>query len=206
MEVKMPYAYVLTTTIPASPEEVYAAWLDSRAHSNMTGGAATMSDQIGAEVSAWDGYITGRNLELVAGQRIVQSWRTSEFGDEHVDSIITVVLEEVSDGTLLTLEHKDVPDEQRSYQGGGWQSNYFEPMVAYFAGTKQKAAQTGPKQAPRAAPKRAAAKSTRKTSPAKRKTKTKTKTKAKSGGGKAAAPTRKRPKSRPRKSARGKRK
>ncbi len=42
----------LTTTIPASPEEIYRAWLDSLAHSKMTGGAANMSEQIGAEVSA----------------------------------------------------------------------------------------------------------------------------------------------------------
>ncbi len=25
----MPYTYTLTTTIPASPEEIYEAWLDS---------------------------------------------------------------------------------------------------------------------------------------------------------------------------------
>ena len=72
-----------------SPEEIYQAWLDSLAHSEMTGGEANMSDQIGAEVSAWDGYISGRNLELVPGERIVQSWRTSEFADEHGDSVIT---------------------------------------------------------------------------------------------------------------------
>ena len=79
----MPYTFTLTTTIPASPEEIYQAWLDSLGHSEMTGGAATMSDQIGAAVSAWDGYISGRNLELVPGERIVQSWRTTEFADEH---------------------------------------------------------------------------------------------------------------------------
>ncbi len=97
----MPYTFTLTTTIPASPEEIYQAWLDSLGHSEMTGGAATMSDQIGAAVSAWDGYISGRNLELVPGERIVQSWRTTEFADEHGDSVITVVLQEVGEGTLV---------------------------------------------------------------------------------------------------------
>jgi len=128
----MPYTFTLTTTIPASPEEVYQAWLDSVSHSEMTGGAASMSDEIGAEVSAWDGYITGRNIELVPGERIVQSWRTTEFADQHEDSVITVVLQEVDEGTLLTLVHSNVPDEQTRYQGGGWQQHYFEPMVVYF--------------------------------------------------------------------------
>jgi uncharacterized protein YndB with AHSA1/START domain len=124
----MPYTFTLTTTIPASPEEIYQAWLDSLAHSEMTGGAANMSEQLGAEVSAWDGYIRGRNLELVPGARIVQSWRTSEFADEHGDSVITILLEEADEGTLLTLEHSNVPDEQRSYEEAGWQENYFEPQ------------------------------------------------------------------------------
>jgi uncharacterized protein YndB with AHSA1/START domain len=72
--------------IPASPAEIYNAWLDNIAHSEMTGGEAIMSDEVGAEVSAWDGYITGRILELVPGERIVQSWRTTEFDDEIEDS------------------------------------------------------------------------------------------------------------------------
>lgn len=135
-ETHMPYAYILTATIPASPREIYEAWLDSIGHSEMTGSEATMSDEVGAEVSAWDGYISGRNLELVPGERIVQSWRTTEFADEDDDSVITVLLQEVEEGTLLTIEHSNVPDEQRSYEEGGWQSSYFEPMTVYFTEIK----------------------------------------------------------------------
>ena len=133
----MPYAFTLTTTIPASPQEIYEAWLDSVVHSEMTGGEASMSDATGAQVSAWDGYITGRNLELVPGERIVQSWRTTQFTDEHEDSQIIVTLKAVEDGTLLTLEHTNVPDAQRSYEEGGWQEHYFDPMTEYFAKRKR---------------------------------------------------------------------
>jgi uncharacterized protein YndB with AHSA1/START domain len=119
--------------IPASAREIYEAWLDSVAHSEMTGGQARMSDEIGAEMSAWDGYIIGRNLELVPHERIVQSWRTTEFADEHGDSIITVTLEDDDGGTLLTLVHSNVPDEQTSYEQGGWQEHYFEPMTEFFS-------------------------------------------------------------------------
>ena len=133
----MPYAFTLTTTIPASPQEIYEAWLDSVVHSEMTGGEASMSDETGAQVSAWDGYITGRNLELVPGERIVQSWRTTQFTDEHEDSQVIVTLKAVEDGTLLTLEHTNVPDAQRSYEQGGWQQHYFDPMQEYFAKRKR---------------------------------------------------------------------
>lgn len=136
----MPYTFTLSHKIPASPQEIYDAWLDSTAHSEMTGGEARMSDAIGAEVSALDGYITGRNLQLIPGELIVQSWRTKEFADEHEDSVVTVTLEERADGALLTLMHSNVPDDQRSYEEGGWQQTYFEPMIAYFGGRAQGAA------------------------------------------------------------------
>jgi len=154
----MPYSFTLTTTIPASPQEVYEAWLDSLAHSEMTGGAAIMSAAIGAEVSAWDNYITGRNIELIPGERIVQSWRTSEFDEEHEDSIITLTLEPVEGGTLLTLEHSNVPEEHRSYEEGGWQENYFEPMAAYFTARQEGEAEPPVAEAPPAAPRKRRAK------------------------------------------------
>ena len=130
---KVPYAFTLTAAVPASAQEIYDAWLDSLAHSEMTGGKASMSDEVDAEVSAWDGYISGRNLELIPGERIVQSWRTTQFTDEHEDSIITLTFEEAEDGTLITLVHSNVPDEQTSYELGGWQEYYFRPMKEYFA-------------------------------------------------------------------------
>jgi hypothetical protein len=81
------------------------------------------------------GYISGRNLELIPGERIVRSWRTTKFTDEHGGSVISVTLEEVDGGTLLTLMHSNVPDEQTSYEQGGWQEYYFEPMREYFSKT-----------------------------------------------------------------------
>ena len=146
----MPYVYTLTTTIPATAQEIYDAWLDSLAHSEMTGSEASMSDEVGAEVSAWDGYITGRNLELVPGERIVQSWRTTEFEPEDPDSTIVVDLEPTKTGTRLTLTHRGVPDGQTSYENGGWQDFYFAPMQAYFEREKKK---SGAKPRPKPKPK-----------------------------------------------------
>ena len=146
----MPYNFTLTTLIPASPQEIYEAWLDSVTHSEMTGSGASMSDEIGAEVSAHDGYITGSNLELVPGKRIVQSWRTTQFDDEHEDSIVTVTLEDADTGALLTLVHTNVPNDQTSHEQGGWEEYYFEPMKAYFSeikgtGVAEKAKVASPK-------------------------------------------------------------
>ena len=88
----MPYSFKLVSTIPASPEAIYDAWLDSAGHSKMTGGEAKASDKVGGAFTAWDGYIWGKNIELVRGKRIVQSWRTSQFTDADPNSILTVTL------------------------------------------------------------------------------------------------------------------
>jgi hypothetical protein len=92
-----------------------------------------MSAELGGEFSTFDGYITGRNLEFVPGERIVQSWRTTKFPVDHGDSTLTVTLEERNDGTLLTLVHSNVPEGHLGYEQGGWQKQYFEPMIAYFS-------------------------------------------------------------------------
>ena len=128
----MPYTYELHCLLPATPAEVYEAWLSSEGHSEMTGADAEMSKDIGAEVSAWDGYISGRNVELIPAQKIVQTWRTTQFTEQHPDSTITVTLAPALEGCRLTLLHAGVPDGQTSYEKGGWQDFYFAPMKAYF--------------------------------------------------------------------------
>jgi activator of HSP90 ATPase len=126
------YGFTLSCNLPATPEAVYDAWLDSASHSEMTGGAAKVDKRVGGAYSAWDGYITGKTLELIPGKRIVQSWRTSRFAATDPDSTITVELAPAETGTRLTLIHSGVPDGQTSYENGGWQDNYFAPMNAYF--------------------------------------------------------------------------
>lgn len=121
----------LKRTFAASPSELYSAWLDSDKHSAMTGGAAECSNQVGAAHSAWDGYITGKNLELTPHSEIVQSWRTSEFASTDEDSRLVVRFEEVDGGTELTLIHTNIPEGQTQYEQG-WVEHYFKPMGQYF--------------------------------------------------------------------------
>lgn len=128
----MSYDFTVSCVLPASPEEIYAAWLDGRSHTAMTGAAAKASKKPGARHSAWDGYITGRNVELVDGRKIVQTWRTTDFAADDPDSTITVTLRPVKAGTRLTLRHKRAPAALTSYENGGWQEHYFEPMRQYF--------------------------------------------------------------------------
>jgi activator of HSP90 ATPase len=129
----MTIEFVVTTIIPATPQAVYATWLSSEGHSAMTGSPATFSDEVGEEFEAWDGYIQGKNLDLVPRKCIVQSWRTSEFSDDEPDSRIEITLEPIGEKTRLTLKHTGLPPHGGQYEQG-WVESYFEPMQEYFAG------------------------------------------------------------------------
>jgi activator of HSP90 ATPase len=129
----MTYDFEVSDSIPASPEEIYDAWMSSDGHSAMTGSAANVDPLIGGDFDAWDGYIHGTTLELDENRRIVQSWRSANFTDEHADSRIEVLLDGDDAATTVTVRHSNVPDDQRGYEEGGWQKSYFDPMRAHFA-------------------------------------------------------------------------
>jgi hypothetical protein len=57
-----------------------------------------MSNQLGAQISAWNGYISGTKLEPVPGERIVQIWRTTKFADCDPNSMVTVHLLSTPEG------------------------------------------------------------------------------------------------------------
>ena len=97
----------------------------------MTGGEATVSDQVGGEFSAWDGYIDGKNLALEPNKRILQAWRTYEFENTDGDSQVEILLNEVDGQTELTLIHTNVPEDGKHYIEG-WEQHYFQPMKDYF--------------------------------------------------------------------------
>lgn len=118
--------------LPQKPEIIFNAWLDSQAHGDFTGSPAKIDPTIGGAFTAWDGYITGVTKEIQPYTKIVQSWRTSEFPDESPNSILTIRFEEIEEGTLLSLDHREIPDGQSEDYRKGWEDYYFSPMVDYF--------------------------------------------------------------------------
>ena len=128
----MAYEFKLKVTLSASCREVYDAWLSSEEHSAMTGGMAHIDPTVGGSFDAWDGYISGKTIELDPGRRIRQTWRTLHFAPDDPDSTIDLLLEPDGDSVLLTLTHSNVPDGQTSYEESGWRQYYFEPMQRRF--------------------------------------------------------------------------
>ena len=127
----------MSTTLPATPEQVYKAWLSGKEHGAFTGGGkATASTKVGGKFTSWDGYISGKNLELEPPSRIVQSWRSTEFPEGHPDSKLEVLLDPHKDGCKITFIHTDIPEGQSQSYKDGWVEFYFDPMKEYFSKKK----------------------------------------------------------------------
>ena len=124
--------FTLKTKIDATAKQIYIAWLSSEGHTKMTGGIANVSDKIGDNFKAWNGYIEGQNIELEPYSRILQSWRTSQFEKDEEDSQIEIQLSEFNGLTELTLIHTNVPESGEHYIKG-WDKSYFQPMKIYFS-------------------------------------------------------------------------
>ncbi len=120
-----------TVTFKASPHEVYEALMDSSKHADFSGGAAEISREVGGEFMAYDGYIAGKNLELVPDRKIVQSWRAVDW-DEGYFSTVTFELIAVQEGTRLEFTQIDVPDGTEDEFTQGWIDNYWEPMKRFL--------------------------------------------------------------------------
>jgi activator of HSP90 ATPase len=118
-----------SVTFKATPHEVYEMLMDSRKHAAFTEAAASISRKVGGRISAWDGYITGTNLELDSDRRIVQSWHASDW-PEGYDSRVTYRLAAVKAGTRLTFTQSGVPDEYYESTKQGWIDYYWMPMKA----------------------------------------------------------------------------
>jgi activator of HSP90 ATPase len=123
--------------IPASPEEVYDAFIDPRKHSEFTGSEATCDPKVGGKFTAWDGYISGRNLELEKGKRIVQEWATAEWPKGYPSSTLELTFRRIKGGTQLKMVHSHVPVEQAEDYKQGWVDNYWELLKDYFQKRKR---------------------------------------------------------------------
>ena len=126
-------SFTVSTVLPGTAQAIYKAWLSSKGHSEMTGGEAKCSARAGGKFTAWDGYISGKNLELVPGEKIAQSWRTTEFDEGDADSRLEVALAATKGGTKVTLKHSELPAGSGASYKDGWREHYFAPMKEYFA-------------------------------------------------------------------------
>ena len=124
-----------TVHINATPQDVYEVFVDAKKHGEITGSKAVFENKVGGKFDVWDGSLTGENLELVPGKKIVEKWRADDWHSGHF-STLTITLESDGEGTKLALVQEDVPDDKADDIDDGWHEYYWKPMNEYFGGKK----------------------------------------------------------------------
>jgi activator of HSP90 ATPase len=121
------------------PARVYSTLLSSAAFSACTkksfdmfsASSAKIDSVVGGAFSVFDGHITGRILELVPNQRIVEAWRVVDW-PPGVYSIARFDLSAEASGTRVTFEHIGFPEGLKDHLSIGWQQHYWDAMTKYF--------------------------------------------------------------------------
>jgi activator of HSP90 ATPase len=128
----------------ASRQRVYEALTDERqfdawmrrsgAMRSMATGTspATISREPGGAFSLFGGYVTGRQLDLVPNERIVQAWRSQGWEDGEY-SIVRFDFAEEGPATRIIFEHRGFPAGTGAHLATGWEQNYWAPLREYLS-------------------------------------------------------------------------
>jgi activator of HSP90 ATPase len=115
----------------ASRPHVYETLLDEKQFAEFTGMKAEIHREVGGAFATFGGLIVGRNIELVANERIVQAWRPANW-DPGVYTLVRFELKERNGGTLLVLDHTGFPEGNFRHFNEGWYLRYWEPLRKYW--------------------------------------------------------------------------
>lgn len=125
-----------TVIIPATPKQVYDAYVDPKIQSVFTEAKATGKPQPGGKFTSWDGYIYGKYRELEDGKRVVQEWMTTDWEEGYGPSKLELTFKAVPAGTEISLVHSEVPKAQEVEIEEGWTESYWNPLKEYFSKKK----------------------------------------------------------------------
>jgi activator of HSP90 ATPase len=116
-----------------APQRIYEVLLSSKDFSAFSGAAADIDPKVGGAFSMFGGLVVGRNVELLANQRIVQAWRLAQEFPEGTYSLVKIELKATEAGTRVILDHTGFPEGHFDHLDEGWHSHYWEPLRKFLA-------------------------------------------------------------------------
>lgn len=119
----------------ASPQRVYGALTSGKSFDAITrlsdgdallkasGAKPTAIDnEVGGTFTLFGGYVTGRNLEMLPAERLVQAWRAGSW-KPGAFSIAAFAFVKEGAKTKLLFDHRGLPDGQGTSLAQGWHTH-----------------------------------------------------------------------------------
>ena len=91
-----------------------------------------ISQRLGGAFVLFGGYISGRQIELVQNELIVQAWRVGNW-DRGVYSIARFELIAQGRSTKIIFDHAGFPKGAAEHLASGWQENYWDPLAKFLS-------------------------------------------------------------------------
>ncbi len=116
------------TTMKAEMEDVWRAFTSPASMELWTAYYADFTPEPNAEFSLWDGDITGKVLEVVPNEKLVEQWY---FEGETEASIATIKFFPDKNKVQVELNHVNIPDDAFDNITEGW-VNYYMGAIKEF--------------------------------------------------------------------------
>ena len=126
--------------INGSPRQLYGVLTESKRFDELTQFSAAMqakaikqspaaiSPHAGGAFALFGSYITGRFIELISNELVVQAWRVGSW-NPGIYSIARFQLTAHGAGTKIIFDHTGFPVGQAEHLAEGWQDNYWDPLA-----------------------------------------------------------------------------
>jgi len=132
-------------TFDASPRRVYEALISTKDFdliTRLSDGAALLaaagakptaiSTELGGPFTLFGGYVSGRHIEMLPNERLVQAWRAGSWKAGEF-SIADFNLIAEGGKTRLKFDHRGFPNGNGNSLAHGWYSHYWEPLAKFLA-------------------------------------------------------------------------
>jgi activator of HSP90 ATPase len=129
----MPRNIILAASLPAAPDRLFDMYLDPGSHAAFTGSPVTIAAHAGAPFQAFGGAISGTILHVEPKRLIVQTWRSTHFLPESMNSVLVLAFCPEQAGGRIELVHVNVADEDFAGVSHGWEKYYWTPWRDYLS-------------------------------------------------------------------------
>ena len=128
----MPRNVLLATSLPAPPDRLFDMYLDAELHAAFTGVPVAIEARAGAPFHAFNRMLSGTILHVEPKRLIVQTWRSVNWPEEAIDSVLILSFWPEKDAARIELSHINVPEEDFSAISQGWEKYYWTPWRTYL--------------------------------------------------------------------------
>ncbi len=119
-------------------ETLYNLYMEAKQHSAVIGGPVKIQNKEGIAFTAYDDYISGKNLQLIPGKLIVQSWWASDWDAQETISTFILLFEQKGKDAIVHMTHANVPDQHYKGIKDGWDDYYWKPWKEFLKKLKEK--------------------------------------------------------------------